>query len=778
MKKLALLRIPKILILFLLAIVFIQKNALAQVVVGRAPKRINIDKLIKNLDLKVQPAEVGSSYQIKQIHTGPNQNVVEYIIRVSGSLNIQGQELNEVSPLHPTFFKIKIDAASGNVGSTLLPPLPEDTEPVAARISQPNSILLTSSSVSSSLALSAPPPPPGGTTGPLLGSPTFSSTAPNDGVEIDGKWHQTIADTLGGVSNPWYFAPVKSTYATDTANGVIVSGDDAFVVGSYAQGALFSPSQGVGTGASKADAAFVARYKISTGQLATLPNGRHWVSQGYIGRTGASSATPTNALAGARAVAVSPLANDPAVYFGGYFKNGPNGNSNAVFVVGPHSNGANLALAGTVSGNIQDGFISKIRTSDIPNSPDGAVVWSYRLQASSGTTTTVNAMDVDEAGNLYVGGEFSGVIKCGSANRSGGPGIFVAKFSSTGTCSWMNTYNASGSSLNSLKVGKNASGPLIYITGRANGSINFGNATVQPSSPSVYLVRFNGSGAAEWAQTSDQFLTPRPQISSGAALKLDAAGNIYLAGIFRGAIPGGDGVYYAKFSFAGSPTIDISGSQNGFVAKLDPAGAALWMAQVKTAHQVFGEGIDLSGLSVDRLGNVLVGGSYQTSAVVDSTSLAASPGVSVSVPLLLQLNSSGSLRWMRHVGGFVSSTALSSVLAVESLSDFRSVVVGRVAGNYSIASQNVSTGGAGLDGFVSVLGSQITPTLSTLSLNDGFMRLSWNAADTGAYGLFFRDLSSGNLQPVATPPNEVGGIQSLDFDTNSAPQGLFQLRKN
>jgi hypothetical protein len=156
----------------------------------------------------------------------------------------------------------------------------------------------------------------------------------------------------------------------------------------------------------------------------------------------------------------------------------------------------------------------------------------------------------------------------------------------------------SGSGANDLNIGRKvvvaADGSQI-VSGVFIGSVTLGGTTLTagPGDTHYYLAKYNPNGTLAWALKADE-----NSGDSDAALAVDAAGNVYMAGFFGGSISFG--------------TQTLSSAQNtteSFVVKFSPQGTLLWS---KTAGVTNGDAY-VGGVAVDAAGNVYVSGDFDGS---------------------------------------------------------------------------------------------------------------------------------------------------------------------
>lgn len=164
-----------------------------------------------------------------------------------------------------------------------------------------------------------------------------------------------------------------------------------------------------------------------------------------------------------------------------------------------------------------------------------------------------------------------------------------------------------------------------YTTGVFNRIVTFGSYTFDAGTGSgMFLVKYDSNGTVLWAKSAQN----DDRISS-TSLKVDASGNIYIAGSF----------YASSFTFAGVTITNSDSSttyQDSFLIKLDSTGNALWGA--KWYPSTFGSDY-IFDLDVDATGNIYLAGGYYDSAT-------SSRNIFID-----KVSPNGGVIWTKSIGG-------------------------------------------------------------------------------------------------------------------------------
>ncbi|NBB20587.1 hypothetical protein GVN20_14570 [Runella sp. CRIBMP] len=249
---------------------------------------------------------------------------------------------------------------------------------------------------------------------------------------------------------------------------------------------------------------------------------------------------------------------------------------------------------------------------------------------------------VDNAGNLYVTGNYSGtsvfgnisITSVGNTND-----VFIAKYNRNGQVQWVKSAGGMGTEWGQ-EIAVDASGN-VYITGHYTDTIAFENITFTSAGNSdLFIAKYNTNGIIQWVRSAGG-----PNNDWGNSIALDAAGNAYITGHFQGTATFGT----TTVTSTPLPFDDI------LIAKYTTDGNFQW---VKSAGGTSGDfGFDIAA---DSGGNVYVTGTYSGTAFFDGTPLTSEGTNDV---FLAKYNTNGGKEWVRSAGG--SSIERGQAVAVD-----------------------------------------------------------------------------------------------------------------
>ena len=204
-----------------------------------------------------------------------------------------------------------------------------------------------------------------------------------------------------------------------------------------------------------------------------------------------------------------------------------------------------------------DIVISKIDAS-------GNFIWTKNL--GSNADDRANSITVDEIGNVYLTGSFSGTVDFDpdtngiyNLNATGGY-TFILKLDMNGNFDWAKSIGGGGG--NSIKVDGNGD---IYLSGYFGGTADFDPDTsifnlISSGASDIFVSKYSATGSFIWAK---KIGSPNYEFVFGNAIDLN--GNIYTTGGFLGICDFDPGPLLYNLT-ASTTTSDI------FISKLDRNG--------------------------------------------------------------------------------------------------------------------------------------------------------------------------------------------------------------
>ncbi|MBI4661893.1 MAG: immunoglobulin domain-containing protein [Verrucomicrobia bacterium] len=350
------------------------------------------------------------------------------------------------------------------------------------------------------------------------------------------------------------------------------------------------------------------------------------------------------------------------------------------YVTGSFTGTATFDQTSLTSSGSSDLFVAKY-------DGNGRLVWAKRAGGSQGDSGSSIALDQD--GNLFLTGGFSGLARFDEVNLSGAVGdVFVAKLSSRPFIVSLQPQRQT------VEVGQNVTfrveakgvAPLSYqwkrngveIAGATRSTQTF--ASVTANDAGAYTVVVDSPGGSSTSANAILIVTSTassPAVvwaskvggtdnDSGNGVAVDAAGDVYVVGSFTGTA-----------GFGGKTSLTSRGSSDLFIAKYKSTGELLW------ARQDGGpEGDRATSTAVDVSGNVVVTGTFRGRATFGPSGIAVGRTTLTSAGsddlFIAEYNSSGTFIWARRAGGTGSD-------AVRGIAVDRSRAI-YVTGSYSDAS--------------------------------------------------------------------------------------------
>ncbi|MBI4944861.1 MAG: T9SS type A sorting domain-containing protein [Bacteroidetes bacterium] len=224
-------------------------------------------------------------------------------------------------------------------------------------------------------------------------------------------------------------------------------------------------------------------------------------------------------------------------------------------------------------------------------------LWAKGAVGPGGATTLHDFFDcaTDPLNNVYVTGEFMGVITFGSLPTLTSAGVtntdvVVTKYDASGNALWARKGGSNGNRADrGWHVATDAAGN-VFVTGITGFGGTFGSLTFQAG---MFLVKYNTNGTEQWVKTG----TTGDDRSQGLSVATDASGNIYVAGNFWSPT-------FTIGTYTLTNSMGAANQSDAFVVKYDALGTVLWVRKGASGNG----STSAYSVSVDGSGNVFVGG--------------------------------------------------------------------------------------------------------------------------------------------------------------------------
>jgi hypothetical protein len=241
---------------------------------------------------------------------------------------------------------------------------------------------------------------------------------------------------------------------------------------------------------------------------------------------------------------------------------------------------------------------------------------------------------VDDRGNVYVTGMFSGTVDFGGGalTSASHDDIFLASYTIAGVHRWSQRFGGTwGDSGRSVTVDGSGN---IYLTGNFADTVDFGGrALTSATSPDIFLASFTGAGAHRWSQRFGSTAA-----DEGMSVAVDARGNVYLTGNLRGT------------ASLGGEALTCPGGVCIFLASYTSAGGHRWSQYYRGG----GEDDNVS-VAVDGAGNVYLAGGFQGTVDFGGGALISAGGYDI---FLASFTEAGAHRWSQRFGSPVGEYGL------------------------------------------------------------------------------------------------------------------------
>ena len=431
----------------------------------------------------------------------------------------------------------------------------------------------------------------------------------------------------------------------------------------------------------------------------------------------------------------------------------------------------NTTLTSTSFG-YSDAFIAKFDSNK-------NVLWAQKL---GGTLTDFGlGITVDEAGNSYATGSFSGTATFGSTTltSAGNEDAFITKLDSNGNVLWAqklgSTSSGSGIGITTDAIGN------IYATGALNANSDINNST-SLSTSDTFIRKLDQNGNILWTKNLGG-TSP----DSGFGITNDKDGNTYVSGFFSGSATfdnitltsvGNNDAFITKLDSSGnflwaknfggtsddrgrgiivdetgnayftgyfSVSATFAGNADAFVAKLDNNGNTLWVTNLGGTE--FDEGY---GIVADKVGNIYVSGNFRGTVSLGSTSLTSTGD---SDAFIAKLDSNGNVLSAQKFGGSLAD--LGTGIATDGKGNI--YATGGFSDTASFGNNRLTSTGNS-DAFVVKLGDEVEQPKITLALTPN------SVAEDGSNNLIYTFTRDGDTTNSQIVNFNIGGNATYNTD--------------
>jgi hypothetical protein len=327
------------------------------------------------------------------------------------------------------------------------------------------------------------------------------------------------------------------------------------------------------------------------------------------------------------------------------------------FVAGSFMDTLHIAGKHLVSKGYYDIFIAAF-------SPRGELLWLK--QAGGADADEAYGATLDNAGNVYITGYFSGTVDFSGMmiNSYRTRDFFVAKYDPQGNFLWVRCGKVSkGDYANSVSTDDAGN---VFISGVFHGTMYFGNSVfTSDNHKNLFIVKFNTDGDMKWFKVGGG--DEKDEIH---AIHADNEGDLYVTGSFE------------KQMIFDKMLIESSGRKDIFLAKYNSDGEIQWLRKGGSST-----GDDMSSaIELDAAGNIYLAGSFSGNAYFGKVRLKSSGSEDI---FLVKYNSKGDVLWAKQTGGMGNEHA--RALIMDGAGDV--YLAGEVNFSYTFARNNIESGG-------------------------------------------------------------------------------------
>ncbi len=404
-----------------------------------------------------------------------------------------------------------------------------------------------------------------------------------------------------------------------------------------------------------------------------------------------------------------------------------------VYVLGVYNHLLRFDTTQFTNANDENLFLAKYDAS-------GKLLW---ITKAIGHYCHGSAMSVDEAGNIYIGGNFIDTVSFGSlklvSQIQNIKDIFIAKYDSSGDIIWAKRaggtndvvgYGYSDGPNGGLVLDNNGH---IYIAGQLkNGLADFDTIQINTTG-SLFLAKYDTAGNAIWAKKAGEGMGSNSTLS----LAVDRLGNIFITGAY-----GTSPIYFDSITL---PTPTREGVM--FIAKYNNDGKVVWAKSVPCYSRgnhprIYGISVGNS-LVTDSSGNIIVAGAIQGDSIAFDNIPIISNG-SIYNSFIAKYSSTGNIIWAKSMNENSSVFNYPYFISVDTRSNL--YVTGSYNGAYTMNNKTITSNGGediyitqynddgALQSLTSIGGSKNDQSFGITTDNAGGVYVTGNVVDTCTFG--------------------------------------------
>jgi hypothetical protein len=294
-----------------------------------------------------------------------------------------------------------------------------------------------------------------------------------------------------------------------------------------------------------------------------------------------------------------------------------------IYVTGEFTGTANFDSIAVVSAGNVDYYLAKYDSNRV-------IQW-VKIGGAS-LTDRGYGVAIDKNNDVIAAGHFFGTAQFDTASLTSGGNLdlFIAKYNSDGEMQWISQgTGVSQVSPRALAV-DTAGNSLVaaYFGSSTSNTVTFGTITLTSNgNRDACIVKYDPDGNPLWAKNAGGPNSGEEAID----IAVDLAGNVYVTGMFV------DSAYFDNLTLYSNGATDI------FLAKYDKDGQIIWVKNAGGLKNDVG-----STIALDNLGNLYVGGRFDSAAVFETTNVVSA---GLNDAFIAKYDTSGNLIWIRYGGG-------------------------------------------------------------------------------------------------------------------------------